>query len=102
MQIQGVQRDLLPGDPVCAPSMTVMSEAFISLLKSLHKNGAWTDVINDKITTQLDKVKEMEALKTDELLTVEDGGKEKGTNKGKEKLKLGEEEQTGKFYGKNP
>ena len=89
MQIQGVQKDLLPGDPVCAPAMAVMSEAFISLLKSLHKNGAWTEVINDKITTHLDKVKEMEALKTDFMN--DDGGKE-------EKRKSGEKEETGRLY----
>ena len=59
MQIQGVQRDLLPGDPVCAPAMVVMSEALISLLKNLHKNRAWTDVISEKITTQMDKVKKL-------------------------------------------
>ena len=76
MQIQGLQKDLLPGDPVCAPAMAVMSETFISLIKNLHKNRAWTDVINNKITAQLDKVKDMEALKIEDLSS-EDEGKDK-------------------------
>ena len=77
MQIQGLQKDLLPGDPVCAPAMAVMSEAYITLIKNLHSRGAWTDIINDKITAQLDKVKDMDALKKEEISLNEDGGKEK-------------------------
>lgn len=80
MQIQGVQKDLLPGDPVCAPAMVVMAEAFTSMLKNLHKNRAWTDIINNKITAQLDKVNEMKTLKTEDL-TADDREKGKAQQK---------------------
>ena len=88
MQIQGVQKDLLPGDPVCAPAMAVMAEAFITLLKNLQKAGTWTEVINDKITSQLDKVTDMEVLKSEEVSTDE---------KGKDKGGSGEKAETGEF-----
>ena len=88
MQIQGVQKDLLPGDPVCAPAMAVMAEAFITLLKNLQKAGTWTEVINDKITSQLDKVTDMEVLKSEEVSTDE---------KGKDKQGSGEKADTGEF-----
>lgn len=37
MQVKGTSRTLLAGDPMCAPSSVVMSEALISTVRLLHK-----------------------------------------------------------------
>ncbi|KAJ8304849.1 hypothetical protein KUTeg_018432 [Tegillarca granosa] len=66
MQVCDGTKDLLPGDPLCAPSTAVMVEANISLIRTLHNTEVWAPYINDKILTQLGKVKEIENAKSKE------------------------------------
>ncbi|KAK3583560.1 hypothetical protein CHS0354_026149 [Potamilus streckersoni] len=62
MHIISSEKELLPGDPQCAPITSVMVEAVISLLRNLHQYEFWRTLINEKIVQQLDKIKEMEGL----------------------------------------
>ncbi|KAL3866609.1 hypothetical protein ACJMK2_043893 [Sinanodonta woodiana] len=62
MHIISSEKELLPGDPQCAPMTSVMVEAVISLLRNLHQYEFWRTLINEKIVQQLDKIKEMEGL----------------------------------------
>ena len=36
MQIQAVNKELLPGEPLCAPPSSVMCEAMVALIRNLH------------------------------------------------------------------
>lgn len=62
MQIQAVHKDLMPGEPVCAPTSVVVCEALISLVRSLHTSSLWTEVINAKLVQQLDKVSDLDVF----------------------------------------
>jgi len=42
MQVRGTPRDMLPGDPYCAPLSAVLAEAYISLLRKLSTTDAWS------------------------------------------------------------
>jgi hypothetical protein len=42
MQVRGTPRDLLPGDPYCAPLSGVLAEAYISLLRKLSTTDTWS------------------------------------------------------------
>ncbi|XP_060586390.1 probable E3 ubiquitin-protein ligase HERC1 [Ruditapes philippinarum] len=67
MQIQAVHKDLLPGEPLCAPPSTVVCEALIRTVRSLHSSNVWTDVINEKIIQQLDKVSDLDVFVTPDV-----------------------------------
>ncbi|CAH1796720.1 unnamed protein product [Owenia fusiformis] len=56
MQVKGISRDLLPGDPLLAPSSTVMVESFVHLIRSLHRKEEWTSYINTAILERLQNV----------------------------------------------
>jgi hypothetical protein len=42
MQVRGTPRDMLPGDPYCAPLSAVLAEAYISLLRKLSTSDMWS------------------------------------------------------------
>ena len=84
MQIQAVHKDLLPGEPLCAPPSTVVCEAIIELVRSLHSSAVWMEVINEKLIQQLDKVSDLDVFVTpdvkDRLDTAEKFGDKKQNN----------------------
>ena len=69
MHIRALQREMLPGEPLCAPVATVICESLVSLLRTLHARPAWCDIVSEKIVQQLDTVKDMgtPGNKTDDM-----------------------------------
>lgn len=53
MQVRGAPRDLQPGEPLCAPTSSVLAEAHVTLLRSLYRETAWRDCMNSIIYTRL-------------------------------------------------
>ena len=60
MQICEGNKELLPGDPLCAPVMSAVMEANISMMRRLHQNEVWAGAINRKLIDQLTKIKDLE------------------------------------------
>ncbi|PVD19395.1 hypothetical protein C0Q70_19883 [Pomacea canaliculata] len=54
MQVRMTPRQLLAGDPVCAPATAVVAEAMIGLLRRLHSCAAWGPCVSAKICSILD------------------------------------------------
>lgn len=42
VQVRGAPRDMLPGDPHCAPVAAVLAEAYIFLLRKLSTTDTWS------------------------------------------------------------
>lgn len=59
MQVRGAPRDLQPGDPLCAPTSSIMVEAHIALLHSLHRQDSWRDCINTSILSRIGLIKKL-------------------------------------------
>jgi hypothetical protein len=49
MQVRGTPRDMLSGDPHCAPLPAVLAEAYISLLRKLSITDTWSREVNDYV-----------------------------------------------------
>jgi hypothetical protein len=49
MQVRGTPRDMLPGDPHCAPLPAVLAEAYISLLRKLSITDTWSRQVKDYV-----------------------------------------------------
>ncbi|XP_077870271.1 putative E3 ubiquitin-protein ligase HERC1 [Saccoglossus kowalevskii] len=62
MQVRGAPRDLLPGDPLCAPLSAVIAEANVALIRLLHRNGNWTQAINKCILERFSSIKKITEL----------------------------------------
>jgi hypothetical protein len=45
MQISGASRELLAGDPQCAPVPVLVSEGYIHLIRTLHGSKNWTSQV---------------------------------------------------------
>lgn len=45
MQLLSTPRELLAGDPQCAPSPVVLVEAYIHLIRNLHASDFWTNEV---------------------------------------------------------
>ena len=60
MQICEGNKELLPGDPLCAPVTSAIMEANISMMRRLHQNDVWAGAINRKLIDQLTKIKDLE------------------------------------------
>ncbi|XP_030832727.1 probable E3 ubiquitin-protein ligase HERC1 isoform X3 [Strongylocentrotus purpuratus] len=56
MQVRGAPRDLYPGDPLCAPMTSILSESHISLVNWLHRNDQWRDVVNTCLLDRLTSI----------------------------------------------
>ncbi|KAK7467957.1 hypothetical protein BaRGS_00036800 [Batillaria attramentaria] len=54
MQVRSTPRELLAGDPMCAPSAAAMTEALVVLLRELHSTAAWAPYVAAKICSTLD------------------------------------------------
>lgn len=53
MHLRESPRELMAGSPVCAPSVAVMAESMISLIRSLHMVPAWSNTISEHMCGQL-------------------------------------------------
>ncbi|XP_067888510.1 probable E3 ubiquitin-protein ligase HERC1 isoform X6 [Heterodontus francisci] len=56
MQIRGISRDLLPGEPFCSPLMTVLAEATVQLIRKLHSYDNWMSAINHHMLCRLELI----------------------------------------------
>lgn len=63
MQIQAIHKDLLPGEPLCAPPSIVVCEALIELIRELHTYPAWREIVSEMLLQQLDKVQDLDVFK---------------------------------------
>ncbi|XP_076465936.1 putative E3 ubiquitin-protein ligase HERC1 isoform X3 [Babylonia areolata] len=54
MQVKSAPRELLAGDPMCAPASSAISEALVVLIRRLLGTGAWAPHISAKICSTLD------------------------------------------------
>jgi E3 ubiquitin-protein ligase HERC1 len=59
MQVRGCPRDLLPGDPHCAPWPAALAEAQISLVRKLHSSLVWNQTVNCALIERLSAAKEL-------------------------------------------
>ncbi|XP_068081364.1 probable E3 ubiquitin-protein ligase HERC1 [Anabrus simplex] len=59
MQVRGTPRDMLPGDPQCAPQPAVIAEAHIALLRRLHATDTWSQQVNDCLLERLNQAREL-------------------------------------------
>ncbi|KAK7862054.1 hypothetical protein R5R35_011478 [Gryllus longicercus] len=59
MQVRGTPRDMLPGDPHCAPQAAVLAEAHISLLRRLGATDTWAQQVNDCLVERLNQAREL-------------------------------------------
>ncbi|XP_070543560.1 probable E3 ubiquitin-protein ligase HERC1 isoform X2 [Ptychodera flava] len=69
MQVRGAPRDLLPGDPLCAPMPAVLAEANISLIRALHRDSNWMNIINMCLLERFQYIRKLTAVmqgKTDD------------------------------------
>ncbi|XP_060677251.1 probable E3 ubiquitin-protein ligase HERC1 isoform X1 [Hemiscyllium ocellatum] len=67
MQMRGICRDLLPGEPFCSPLSTVLAEATVQLIRKLHIHDNWMPAINHHMLCRLELIgsimKEAKVLK---------------------------------------
>ncbi|XP_071845609.1 probable E3 ubiquitin-protein ligase HERC1 isoform X3 [Apostichopus japonicus] len=55
MQVRGAPRDLYPGDPQCSPTPSLLAEAHVSLIHSLHRHTTWQSTISNCLIDRLSK-----------------------------------------------
>ncbi|XP_059169765.1 probable E3 ubiquitin-protein ligase HERC1 isoform X3 [Physella acuta] len=53
MHLRESPRELLAGSPMCAPSVAVMTESMINLIRSLHSVPAWASSISEHMCQEL-------------------------------------------------
>ena len=63
--MKGGPSDLLPGDPVCAPIRTVLTESTVALVRSLSEYPLWKDHVASAILKGLGGVKSVSMLRFD-------------------------------------
>ncbi|XP_035383560.1 probable E3 ubiquitin-protein ligase HERC1 isoform X3 [Electrophorus electricus] len=56
LQMRGMPSDLLPGDPLCSPRVTVLLEASVHLLRRLQQSEDWAAPISLHITHRLKRI----------------------------------------------
>ncbi|KAJ8891491.1 hypothetical protein PR048_004019 [Dryococelus australis] len=49
MQVRGTPRDMLPGDPQCAPLPAVLAESYVTLLRKLVNHSGWNKQVCDPL-----------------------------------------------------
>lgn len=55
MQIRGTPRNLLAGEPFCAPEPVVLGESYIHLIRKLHATSSWTGEVNACLLERLNQ-----------------------------------------------
>lgn len=63
MQIRSTPRELLAGDPLCAPGATAVAESLVLLLRRLFSYSSWTPHISTKMCSILDAASAWHAAK---------------------------------------
>ncbi|KAI3361765.1 hypothetical protein L3Q82_002108 [Scortum barcoo] len=56
LQMRGMPSNLLPGEPLCSPRITVLLESTVQLLRRLHQCDQWASHINQYIHTHLELI----------------------------------------------
>ncbi|XP_060527187.1 probable E3 ubiquitin-protein ligase HERC1 [Cylas formicarius] len=56
MKVHGTQRDVLPGEPDLAPLHAVLGEAYVGVLRRLHRSDTWTADVNCAIGHRLERI----------------------------------------------
>lgn len=56
LQMRGMPSNLLPGEPLCSPRVTVLLESTVQLLRRLHQCEQWASHINQHIHSQLELI----------------------------------------------
>uniref|UniRef100_A0A665WLM9 HECT-type E3 ubiquitin transferase n=1 Tax=Echeneis naucrates TaxID=173247 RepID=A0A665WLM9_ECHNA len=56
LQMRGMPSNLLPGEPLCSPRMTVLLESTLQLLRRLHQCDQWASHINQHIHSHLELI----------------------------------------------
>uniref|UniRef100_A0A4W6C7G9 HECT-type E3 ubiquitin transferase n=1 Tax=Lates calcarifer TaxID=8187 RepID=A0A4W6C7G9_LATCA len=65
LQMRGMPSNLLPGEPLCSPRMTVLLELTLHLLRRLHQCDEWASHINQYIHSHLELIGPL--LKEDDI-----------------------------------
>ncbi|XP_026209989.1 probable E3 ubiquitin-protein ligase HERC1 isoform X9 [Anabas testudineus] len=71
LQMRGMPSNLLPGEPLCSPRITVLVESTVQLLRRLHQCDQWAPYINQYIHSHLELIGPL--LKEDDLENVNQG-----------------------------
>ena len=71
--MKGAPKDLLPGDPVCAPVRTVLAESTVALLRSLSVHPLWRNHIANVVTTNLQEIKNLPQLSVSKQHELKEG-----------------------------
>jgi len=58
MYMKSAPRDLHPGSPLCAPLPAVLSEALVSLIRTLHSNDEWEPYVNGSIVDGISAIRD--------------------------------------------
>uniref|UniRef100_A0A7N6A8Y1 HECT-type E3 ubiquitin transferase n=1 Tax=Anabas testudineus TaxID=64144 RepID=A0A7N6A8Y1_ANATE len=56
LQMRGMPSNLLPGEPLCSPRITVLVESTVQLLRRLHQCDQWAPYINQYIHSHLELI----------------------------------------------
>lgn len=88
--MKGAPRDLLPGDPVCAPVRTVLAEASVALVRSLSEYPLWRDHIASSILKGLQEIRSAALLRSGEenVLSSSFSAKQQGFTEDENKEKM--------------
>lgn len=79
LQMRGMPSNLLPGEPLCSPRMTVLLELTLHLLRRLHQCDEWASHINQYIHSHLELIGPL--LKEDDIGSFSQGQAEVQTIK---------------------
>nr|KAG5688183.1 hypothetical protein BaRGS_021374 [Batillaria attramentaria] len=97
MQVRSTPRELLAGDPMCAPSAAAMTEALVVLLRELHSTAAWAPYVAAKICSTLDAASTWQIAKN----ASGDGGQTGGRKSQAQSLDSSDEKTEGEKTEKN-
>nr|CAD7438539.1 unnamed protein product [Timema bartmani] len=59
MQVRGTPRDMLPGDPHCAPLSAVLAESYVLLLRKLINSPVWNKQVNACLLKRICQTKDL-------------------------------------------
>ncbi|CAG2055478.1 unnamed protein product [Timema podura] len=59
MQVRGTPRDMLPGDPHCAPLSAVLAESYVLLLRKLINSPVWNKQVNVCLLKRICQTKDL-------------------------------------------
>ena len=74
MQVKSTPRELLAGDPMCAPAASAISEALVILIRRLLGSAAWAPHVSAKMCATLDVAAAWHAAKNMSVSVDSQGG----------------------------